>query len=80
MSKSRSLNQVSIDDYMLSQVKRADEKPFDDLGSEAYQKALFYMYGACEGLKDDKLIVHNLLRKDKIWDGTEAHAAGKLGK
>lgn len=71
---------MSINDYLLSKSKRADEKPLDDMDPSAYQKALFYMYGACEGLRDDKLIVHNLLRKDKVWDGSEAQAASKLGK
>lgn len=38
------------------------------------------MYGACEGIADNKILVHNLLRSYGIWDGSEAHASKYLEK
>ena len=71
VAKSRALNEATINDYLLSAEKRTNEDPLKDLGPDAYKQALFYMYGACEGLNDDKTFVHNLLRRHAIWDGTQ---------
>ena len=38
------------------------------------------MYGACEGLNDNTVVAHNLLRGHNIWDGTIADAKKYLSK
>ena len=38
------------------------------------------MYGACEGVNDDNTIVHNLLRKHEVWDGSPEEASKHLQK
>ena len=72
MSQSRALNSVTMEDYLLSPVKRADELPLGELENdpEALINALFYLYGACETVDEGKTVVHNLLRKFGIWDGS----------
>jgi hypothetical protein len=74
VAKSRVFNEVTINDYLLSAGKRTSEDPLNDLSPEAYKQALFYMYGACEGLNEDKTIVHNLLRRHAVWNGTQQEA------
>lgn len=36
------------------------------------------MYGGCESLTDNSAIVHNLLRRYQIWDGTDTDAKSHL--
>lgn len=38
------------------------------------------MYGACEGVNDNKILVHNLLRRYGVWLGTQADAEKYLKK
>ena len=38
------------------------------------------MHGACEGLNDNTVVAHNLLRGHNIWDGTIADAKKYLSK
>ena len=80
VAKSRSLNAVSIGDYKLNPHKRVEEDPLQGVDESAYSKALFYMYGACESLGQEKLIVHNLLRRFAIWNGSETEAEKYLTK
>ena len=67
---------------MLSPIKRIDEEPLSSLQDsyEAYEKALFYMYGGLESLEDGNHIVHNLLRRYNIWNGTEQDVEKYLSK
>lgn len=74
IAKSRALNSVTLRDYVLSPAKRAVEMPTSHVENDSYQKALFYMYGACEGFADNKVFVHNLLQRYGIWDGSVADA------
>lgn len=80
VAKSRSQNAVSMGDYLLNPNKREDEDPLQGVDESAYSKALFYMYGACESVDEEKLIVHNLLRRFAIWDGSQADAEKYLTK
>ena len=74
------LNDTTINDYLLSTEKRADEQLLSNVDSMAYIHAMFYMYGACEGLNEDKVLAHNLLRKNAQWDGTLIEAEKYLTK
>ena len=68
---------------MLSPIKRIDEEPLSSLqqdSQEAYEKALFYMYGGLESLQDGAHIVHNLLRRYNIWNGTAPDVEKYLNK
>ena len=82
IAKSRALNEVTTKDYLLSPNKRSDEGPLYNVEAQAYAKALFYMYGACESLEEDQSrhIVHNLLRRYKIWNGEHQVAKKYLNK
>ena len=82
IAKSRALNEVTTKDYLLNPVKRIDEEPLSNVEAQAYEKALFYMYGACESLEEDqnRHIVHNLLRRYKIWNGEHQDAKKYLDK
>ena len=82
IAKSRALNEVTTKDYLLNPVKRIDEEPLSNVEAQAYEKALFYMYGACESLEEDqnRHIVHNLLRRYKIWNGEHQEAKKYLDK
>ena len=53
IAKSRTFNEVSTTDYFLNPLKRIDEEPLSSLDVQAYEKALFYMYGACESIEVD---------------------------
>ena len=63
IAKSRQLNAVTAMDYLLNPSKRDIENPYETAGEESYKTALFYMYGACDGVDEDKLVVHNLLKR-----------------
>ena len=72
-----------MEDYLLSPIKREAEDPLDEEEGKvsdpnALKKALFYMYGACELVLDErvnkKIVVHNLLRRYQIWDGSADEA------
>ena len=68
---------------MLNPVKRTDEEPLGSIdNSEAFEKALFYMYGGLESLEgaESQHLVHNLLRRYKIWNGTSQDAQKYLDK
>ena len=87
MAKSRQRNQAELQDYLLSPIKREAEDPLDEeegkvTDPNALRKALFYMYGACELVNDErvnkKIVVHNLLRRYQIWDGTVEAAENYL--
>ena len=75
IAQSRALNTVTTEDYLLSPLKRIDEEPLSSADAQAYEKALFYMYGACESIEDEEEdskkqhLVHNLLRRYNIWNG-----------
>jgi len=43
---------------LLNPTKRGLEQNLQNLDSDAYQKALFYMYGGCVNLENDSLLVH----------------------
>lgn len=82
IAKSRALNEVTTKDYLLNPIKRIDEEPLSNVEAQAYEKALFYMYGACESLEENenRHIVHNLLRRYKIWNGEHQEAKKYLNK
>ena len=53
IAQSRALNTLNTSDYFLNPEKRIKEEPLENIEAQAFEKALFYMYGACESLEED---------------------------
>lgn len=77
------MNALNTNDYLLSSSKRIEEEPLSNVTTEALEKALFYMYGACESVFDEEgnhHVIHNLLRRYQIWSGQLDEVKKYLGK
>ena len=84
IAKTRDLNYVQKKDYLLNPRKRLHEDPLNTQtsGNVVYKNSPFYMYGACESIGEDEgqLMVHNLLRRYEVWNGTQEEARKYLDK
>jgi len=65
----------------MNPLKRKHEDCLSSLSAErGFSKALFYMYGGLEGVADNSLLVHHLLRVNGVWTGTDDDAKKYLKK
>ena len=74
------MNTFKMEDYLMNPAKRDQEISMIETSSESFKRALFYMYGSCEGLEDNQIFVHELLKNYQVWNGTVADARKYLKK